>query len=266
MRPREDQRLSACRCQAAHRPTLPQTHPNLPRCAGAGFPNIPSPNGDNGPRVLRVRQEGEQAPPPPTPSLCTQDGMHWCHGAMHPLSPRIARRRADGWRRCFAGYLCRCWLPSPRRATPCSSTPIKPTGELERRSLHTACPVIKGVKWSAPKVGSRGSGREADGGCHCCSMPWCLLPWATVDTPRRFSGPISISTVGPRRPLRRGRREATAHPANPTGGAGRLECTIWRQQLVLCCNAGVRWQPMFRSPLYLACPAPSAHGPHHPAG
>lgn len=108
--------------------------------------------------------------------------------------------------------------------------------------------------------------READGGCHCCSMPWCLLPWATVDTPRRFSGPISISTVGPRRPLRRGRREATAHPANPTGGAGRLECTIWRQQLVLCCNAGVRWQPMFRSPLYLACPAPSAHGPHHPAG
>lgn len=28
---------------------------------------------------------------------------------------------------------------------------IKTTGELERRSLHTACPVIKGVKWSAPK-------------------------------------------------------------------------------------------------------------------
>jgi prolyl 4-hydroxylase len=28
---------------------------------------------------------------------------------------------------------------------------IKPSGELERRSLHTACPVIKGVKWSAPK-------------------------------------------------------------------------------------------------------------------
>jgi len=28
---------------------------------------------------------------------------------------------------------------------------IKPTGELERRSMHTACPVIRGVKWSAPK-------------------------------------------------------------------------------------------------------------------
>mmetsp|Transcript_23212 Transcript_23212/g.59286 ORF Transcript_23212/g.59286 Transcript_23212/m.59286 type:complete len:349 (-) Transcript_23212:555-1601(-) len=28
---------------------------------------------------------------------------------------------------------------------------IKPTGELERKSLHTACPVIKGVKWSMPK-------------------------------------------------------------------------------------------------------------------
>lgn len=28
---------------------------------------------------------------------------------------------------------------------------MKVNGELERRSLHTACPVIKGVKWSAPK-------------------------------------------------------------------------------------------------------------------
>lgn len=25
-------------------------------------------------------------------------------------------------------------------------------GTLERRSLHTACPVIRGIKWSAPKV------------------------------------------------------------------------------------------------------------------
>ena len=28
---------------------------------------------------------------------------------------------------------------------------ITTTGELERRSLHTACPVLKGEKWSAPK-------------------------------------------------------------------------------------------------------------------
>ena len=28
---------------------------------------------------------------------------------------------------------------------------IKTTGELERRSMHTACPVLKGVKYSAPK-------------------------------------------------------------------------------------------------------------------
>ena len=41
---------------------------------------------------------------------------------------------------------------------------IKPTGELEQRSLHTACPVIKGVKWSAPKwvhVGHYAQGSEA---------------------------------------------------------------------------------------------------------
>ena len=40
---------------------------------------------------------------------------------------------------------------------------IKPTGELERRSLHTACPVIKGIKWSAPKwihVGHYSMGEE----------------------------------------------------------------------------------------------------------
>lgn len=28
---------------------------------------------------------------------------------------------------------------------------IKPSGDLERKSLHTACPVIKGIKWSAAK-------------------------------------------------------------------------------------------------------------------
>ena len=40
---------------------------------------------------------------------------------------------------------------------------IKPNGELERRSLHTACPVIKGEKWSAPKwihVGHYAMGAE----------------------------------------------------------------------------------------------------------
>ncbi|PSC75580.1 putative prolyl 4-hydroxylase 4 [Micractinium conductrix] len=40
---------------------------------------------------------------------------------------------------------------------------IKPTGELERRSLHTACPVTKGEKWSAPKwvhVGHYAAGGE----------------------------------------------------------------------------------------------------------
>ncbi|EFN51228.1 hypothetical protein CHLNCDRAFT_141231 [Chlorella variabilis] len=41
---------------------------------------------------------------------------------------------------------------------------IKPSGDLERRSLHTACPVVKGEKWSAPKwihVGHYAMGGEA---------------------------------------------------------------------------------------------------------
>ena len=48
----------------------------------------------------------------------------------------------------------------------CTATPlrsIKPTGELEKKSLHTACPVIKGVKWSAAKwihVGHYAMGNE----------------------------------------------------------------------------------------------------------
>ena len=40
---------------------------------------------------------------------------------------------------------------------------MKPNGELERRSLHGACPVIKGEKWSAPKwihVGNYAVGAE----------------------------------------------------------------------------------------------------------
>lgn len=39
----------------------------------------------------------------------------------------------------------------PRKGSAVLFHSIKPDGELERRSLHTACPVLKGVKWSAPK-------------------------------------------------------------------------------------------------------------------
>ncbi|PRW56888.1 putative prolyl 4-hydroxylase 4 [Chlorella sorokiniana] len=39
----------------------------------------------------------------------------------------------------------------PRKGDAVLFHSIKPTGELERLSLHSACPVIKGVKWSAPK-------------------------------------------------------------------------------------------------------------------
>lgn len=39
----------------------------------------------------------------------------------------------------------------PKKGTAILFHSIKPTGELERKSLHTACPVIKGIKWSAAK-------------------------------------------------------------------------------------------------------------------
>lgn len=51
----------------------------------------------------------------------------------------------------------------PRKGAAVLFHSIKPTGELERRSLHTACPVIKGEKWSAPKwvhVGHYAAGGE----------------------------------------------------------------------------------------------------------
>lgn len=44
----------------------------------------------------------------------------------------------------------------PRKGSAVLFHSIKPSGEMERRSLHTACPVIRGEKWSAPKVGGRG--------------------------------------------------------------------------------------------------------------
>lgn len=65
------------------------------------FPNIPAPNGDNGPEF----------------SDC----------ARHHLAAK------------------------PKKGNAVLFHSIKPSGELERKSLHTACPVIKGQKWSAPK-------------------------------------------------------------------------------------------------------------------
>lgn len=48
---------------------------------------------------------------------------------------------------------CRYKLAAkPRKGTAILFHSIKPNGDLEKRSMHTACPVIKGEKWSAPKV------------------------------------------------------------------------------------------------------------------
>ncbi|GAB4818415.1 hypothetical protein N2152v2_005461 [Parachlorella kessleri] len=39
----------------------------------------------------------------------------------------------------------------PRKGSALLFHNVQPSGELERRSFHTSCPVTKGVKWSAPK-------------------------------------------------------------------------------------------------------------------
>lgn len=39
----------------------------------------------------------------------------------------------------------------PRKGDAILFHSMQPNGDLERRSLHEACPVIKGVKWSAAK-------------------------------------------------------------------------------------------------------------------
>lgn len=78
------------------------------------FPNIPAPNGDNGPDY----------------SPCARYNL----------------------------------AAKPRKGDAVLFHSIKPNGELERRSLHTACPVLRGFKISAPKwihVGHVSSGDEA---------------------------------------------------------------------------------------------------------
>ena len=67
---------------------------------------------------------------------------HW-HGAsanpaahlLHPPPPNTLSRQATSYQTCFGG------LPRPALHSP----------QLERKSLHTACPVIRGIKWSAAK-------------------------------------------------------------------------------------------------------------------
>ncbi|PSC72393.1 2-C-methyl-D-erythritol 4-phosphate chloroplastic [Micractinium conductrix] len=77
------------------------------------FPNIPAPNGDNGPEF------------------------------------------SDCARKVLAA--------KPKKGNAVLFHSIKPNGELERLSLHTACPVTKGIKWSTPKwvhVGHYATGDE----------------------------------------------------------------------------------------------------------
>ncbi|KAL4857404.1 putative prolyl 4-hydroxylase 4 [Chlorella vulgaris] len=61
---------------------------------------------------------------------------------------------------------------------------IKPSGELERRSLHTACPVIRGEKFAAPKwlhVGHYAMGGEA--------------PVPVQQHPQKVGGPLGCRDV-----------------------------------------------------------------------
>ncbi|KDD72104.1 hypothetical protein H632_c3860p0, partial [Helicosporidium sp. ATCC 50920] len=64
-----------------------------------------------------------------------------------PNIPAPGGDNGPGYSECARKFLA----AKPRRGDAVLFHSIRPNGELERRSLHTACPVIKGVKWSAAK-------------------------------------------------------------------------------------------------------------------
>ncbi len=64
-----------------------------------------------------------------------------------PNIPAPGGRNDDSFSECARFHLA----AKPRKGTAVLFHSMKTTGELEKRSLHTACPVIRGVKWSMPK-------------------------------------------------------------------------------------------------------------------
>lgn len=74
----------------------------------------------------------------------------------------------------------------PKKGTAILFHSIKPSGDLERKSLHTACPVIRGVKWSMAKwihVGHYAMGGERAEGIeqHPQEVPKHSLPQGCED-------------------------------------------------------------------------------------
>ena len=78
-------------------------------------------------------------PPPPLPP------------AVFPNIPAPGGDNGPTFSDCALKHLA----AKPRRGSAVLFHSMKPSGELERRSLHTACPVIKGEKWSSPKWQAR---------------------------------------------------------------------------------------------------------------
>jgi len=64
-----------------------------------------------------------------------------------PNIPALGGQNDDTFSECARFNLA----AKPKKGTAILFHSMKPNGELERKSLHTACPVIKGVKWSAAK-------------------------------------------------------------------------------------------------------------------
>jgi len=64
-----------------------------------------------------------------------------------PNIPAPGGRNDDSFSECARYHLA----AKPKKGTAILFHSMKPNGELEKKSLHTACPVIRGVKWSAAK-------------------------------------------------------------------------------------------------------------------
>ena len=64
-----------------------------------------------------------------------------------------SQTRAAGFSECAMKGLA----AKPRKGSAVLFWSIKPNGQFDHRSMHGACPVIKGVKWSAPKWWAAGA-------------------------------------------------------------------------------------------------------------
>ncbi len=92
----------------------------------------------------------------------------------------------------------------PRKGDAILFHSMTPEGLLERGSLHVACPVIKGEKWSAAKWIHARPFETADAGMHACR--WHVPQQAAICIPKKQDAKTNMTAV------RCGQKRASARP------------------------------------------------------